>query len=104
MSRSVIGLQVVKPGTRADEVLAALAMGLHRGTVRPDSNGLAQVGLDMESEAAHAKVLSALVDTGADWQKYVTIAEREAAGGIDGAEECPPPRRSAVPRPRNRQR
>jgi len=73
---TAIVVHVTRPGTRADELLAAVAKHLGRGTPMPDEQGHVRILLEESEDAAWQRVHNALDAAGDDWQEHLHVNPR----------------------------
>lgn len=73
MNPSTIVVEVLTPGQRADELLAAIANALGHAYTKPDDAEHARFELDMPEDAARERVRGALDAAGEDWTRYLRI-------------------------------
>lgn len=76
MPHSVINLEVVQPGDRAQQLLAGVAsrLGFCRFTAVP--SGQLPVFMDLDAPEAWDVVVAKLQEAGPDWREYIALGER----------------------------
>jgi hypothetical protein len=72
-----VSLHVLKPGERADEILAGLAARLHVDRLEPDSNQHLLIRIEMGGPAAWDLVVSSLDEVDADWRELIWVGQRQ---------------------------
>ena len=73
MPLTPIVVRVVRPGGRADELLAALADHLGRAVAPPDELGHVRVLMQEPPAAAWQHVHDGLVAAGEDWEEHLQL-------------------------------
>ena len=73
---TAIVVHVTRPGGRAEELLAAVAKQLDRGTQIPDERGHVRILLEECEGAAWQRVNDALDAAGDDWPEYLHVNPR----------------------------
>jgi hypothetical protein len=73
---TAIVLHVVRPGTRADELLAGLVGPLGRAMHPPDERGHVRILLEQPEGPAWQRVHDALQAAGEDWEQYLHLNPR----------------------------
>jgi len=73
---TAIVVHVTRPGRRADELLAAVAKHLGRGTQIPDEQGYVRILLEQSEDAAWQRVHNALDAAGDDWHEHLHVNPR----------------------------
>jgi hypothetical protein len=73
---TAIVVHVTRPGRRADELLAAVAKHLGRGTQIPDERGHVRILLEESEGAAWQRVHDALDAAGDDWHEHLHVNPR----------------------------
>jgi hypothetical protein len=73
---TAIIVHVMRPGRRADELLAAVAEHLGRGTQIPDERGHVRILLEESEGAAWQRVHDALDAAGDDWHEHLHVSPR----------------------------
>ena len=76
MPLTAIVVHVTRPGGRADELLAAIAKHLGRGTQTPDERGHVRILLEESEAPAWQRVHDALTAAGDDWPKHLHVNPR----------------------------
>lgn len=76
MPLTAIVVHVTRPGGRTDELLAAVAERLGRGTLIPDDRGHVRILLEEVEGAAWQRVHDALDAAGDDWHEYLHVNPR----------------------------
>ena len=73
---TAIVVHVMRPGRRADELLAAVAKHLGRGTQIPDERGHVRILLEESEGAAWQRIHDALDAAGDDWHEHLHVNPR----------------------------
>jgi predicted Rdx family selenoprotein len=73
---TAIIVHVMRPGRRADELLAAVAKNLGRGTQIPDERGHVRILLEESEGAAWQRIHDALDAAGDDWHEHLHVNPR----------------------------
>ena len=73
---TAIVVHVMRPGRRADELLAAVAEHLGRGRQFPDERGHVRILLEESGGAAWQHVHDALDAAGDDWHEHLHVNPR----------------------------
>jgi hypothetical protein len=73
---TAIVVHVTRPGGRANELLAAVAKRLGRGTPIPDERGHVRILLEESEDAAWQHVQDALDAAGDDWHAHLHVNPR----------------------------
>jgi hypothetical protein len=73
---TAIIVHVMRPGRRADELLAAVAKDLGRGTLIPDERGHVRILLEESEGAAWQRIHDALDAAGDDWHEHLHVNPR----------------------------
>jgi hypothetical protein len=73
---TAIVVHVTRPGGRANELLAAVAEQLGRGTPIPDERGHVRILLEESEGAAWQRVHDALDAAGDDWHEHLHVNPR----------------------------
>ena len=73
MPLTPIVVHVVRPGARADELLAALAGHLGRAVAAPDELGHVRILLQEPLAPAWQRVHDGLAAAGDDWQEHLQL-------------------------------
>jgi hypothetical protein len=73
---TAIVVHVMRPGRRADELLAAVAKHLGRGRQIPDERGHVRILLEESGGAAWQHVHDALDAAGDDWHEHLHVNPR----------------------------
>ena len=73
---TAIVVHVMRPGRRADELLAAVAKHLGRGAQIPDERGHVRILLEESEGAAWQRIHDALDAAGDDWHEHLHVSPR----------------------------
>lgn len=76
MPHSVIKLEVVQAGERAEQLLAGVASRLGFCRFMPVASGHLPVFMDLDAPEAWDVVVAKLQETGPDWREYIAVGVR----------------------------